>query len=167
MGAKPVIDPLAWVHPTAVLIGKVHLKSRVSIWPGVVLRGDIEPIEIGEESNVQDLSIAHTSRGGPPVKIGRRVVVGHRVILHGTTIGDEALVGMGSLLLDGSELGEGAILAAGSVLTEGAKIPSGQLAMGIPAKVVRPVRDAERERARVGAQIYMELMEQYRKKGAG
>ncbi len=164
IGVKPAVDPSAWVHPQAVVIGKVTLKSRVSIWPGAVLRGDIEPIEVGEESNIQDLSIAHTSRGGSPVRIGRRVVVGHRVILHGTTVGDGALVGMGSILLDGSELGEGSILAAGSVLTEGTKIPPGQLAMGIPAKVIRPVRDAERERMEQGAQIYLDLLAMYLRK---
>ena len=163
IGMKPTIDPSAWVHPNAVVIGKVTLKSRVSVWPGVVLRGDIELIEIGEESNIQDLSVAHTSQGGAPVKIGRRVVVGHRVILHGTTVGDEALVGMGSILLDGSVLGEGSILAAGSVLTEGARIPPGSLAMGVPAKLIRPVTEAERERVREGVEIYLELMAMHSK----
>ena len=163
-GIKPTIHPTAWVHPQAVVIGRVTLGPRVSIWPGTVLRGDLEPIEIGEESNIQDLSLAHTSRAGAPVKIGKRVTVGHRVILHGTTVGDGALVGMGSILLDGSELGEGAILAAGALLAEGAKIPPGSLAMGVPAKVVRPVSEAERTRMREGNKIYLELLESYREK---
>ena len=162
-GITPTIDPTAWIHPQALVIGKVTLGPRVSIWPGAILRGDIEPIEIGEGSNIQDLSIAHTSRGGAKVTIGRRVVVGHRVILHGTTVGDDALVGMGSILLDGSILGEGAILAAGALLPEGTKIPPGQLAVGIPAKVLRPVTEAERTRIREGAEIYLELMAQYKK----
>ncbi|MCM8794888.1 MAG: gamma carbonic anhydrase family protein [Candidatus Omnitrophica bacterium] len=164
IGIKPAIDPSAFVHPHALVIGKVKLGPRVSIWPGTVLRGDIEPIEIGEGSNIQDLSIAHTSQGGSPVIVGRMVVVGHRAILHGTRVGDEALVGMGAILLDGSELGEGSILAAGAVLPEGSRIPPGQLAMGVPARVIRPVTQAERERVRSGAQIYMELMAMHKRK---
>jgi carbonic anhydrase/acetyltransferase-like protein (isoleucine patch superfamily) len=164
LGMKPTIDPSAWVHPHAVVIGKVTLKGRVSIWPGVILRGDMETIEIGEESNIQDLTLAHTSQGGSPVRIGRRVVVGHRVILHGTVVEDGALVGMGSILLDGSHLGEGAILAAGSVLTEGSRIPAGQLAMGTPAKVIRQVTEAEKQRIAEGAQNYLELMAMYKKR---
>jgi carbonic anhydrase/acetyltransferase-like protein (isoleucine patch superfamily) len=161
LGIKPTIDPTAWVHPQALVIGRVTLGSRVSVWPGAVLRGDIEPIEIGEESNIQDLCIAHTSRGVSSVRIGKRVVVGHRVILHGTTVGDDALIGMGAILLDGSVLGEGSILAAGSVLTEGKKIPPGQLAVGIPAKVIRPVTEQEQARIWEGAKIYLELMAAY------
>ena len=157
-GIQPVIDPSAWVHPSAVVVGRVTLGKRVSIWPGAVLRGDILEIEIGEESNIQDLCVAHTSHGVAPVRIGRRVVVGHRVILHGVTVGDDALVGMGAILLDGSELGAGSILAAGALLTEGAKIPPGQLAMGIPAKVIRPVTPAEASRIREGAKEYLQLM---------
>jgi len=162
-GIKPTVDPTAWVHVGAVVIGRVTLGPRVSIWPGTVLRGDLEPIEIGEESNIQDLCVAHTSGGMSPVKIGKRVVVGHRVILHGTVVGDDALVGMGSILLDGSVLGEGAILAAGALLAEGATVPPAYLAMGVPAKVIRPVTDAERTRAREGARIYLELLESHRK----
>ena len=164
-GVRPSIDPSAWVHPQALVIGRVTLGPRVSVWPGTVLRGDIETIEVGEGSNIQDLSIAHTSRGASPVRIGKRVVVGHRAILHGTTVGDDALVGMGAILLDGSVLGEGAILAAGALLPEGAKVPPGQLAVGIPAKVVRPVTQIERDRIIEGAKIYLELMAAYQRKG--
>ncbi len=162
-GICPTVDPTAWVHPQALLIGRVTLGPRVSIWPGAVLRGDIEPIEVGEETNIQDLTIAHTSRGESLVKIGKRVVVGHRVILHGTTVGNDCLVGMGAILLDGSVLGEGSILAAGALLTEGTKIPPGSLAMGIPAKVIRPVTEAERTRVREGVKVYLELMKGYQK----
>ena len=162
-GFAPKIHSTAWVHPHAVVIGRVTLGPKVSVWPGAILRGDIEPIEIGEESNIQDLVVAHTSRGVCSVTIGKRVVVGHRVILHGTTVGDDALVGMGSILLDGSVLGEGAILAAGALLAEGAKIPPGKLALGMPARVIRDVTDAERQRIRDGSKIYLELMAAYRK----
>lgn len=164
-GVSPEIDPTAWVHSSALVIGRVKLGPKVSVWPGAILRGDIEPIAIGEGSNLQDLTVAHTSRGGAPVKIGKRVVVGHRAILHGTTVGDEALVGMGAILLDGSVLGEGSILAAGALLAEGTEIPPGQLALGIPAKVVRAATPAERARILEGTKIYWELMAAYGKRG--
>ena len=162
-GVTPTIDPTAWVHPSAVVIGRVTLGRRVSIWPGAVLRGDILEIEIGDESNIQDLCVAHTSHGVAPVKIGRRVVVGHRVILHGTRVGDNALIGMGAILLDGSEVGAGAIVAAGTLVTEGTRIPPASLALGIPAKVIRPVTEAETQRIREGAKQYLDLLSAYRK----
>ena len=161
-GVKPTIDPTAWVHPSAAVIGKVTLGRRVSIWPGTVLRGDILEIEVGDESNIQDLCVAHTSHGVSPVKIGRRVVVGHRVILHGTKVGDNALIGMGAILLDGSEVGAGSLIAAGALVTEGTRIPPASLAVGIPAKVIRPVTEAETRRIREGAKIYLDLMAAYR-----
>jgi carbonic anhydrase/acetyltransferase-like protein (isoleucine patch superfamily) len=163
-GIRPTVDPSAWIHPQALVIGKVSLGPRVSIWPGAILRGDEEPIAIGEESNIQDLTIAHTSRGASPVVIGCRVTVGHRVILHGTRVGDDALIGMGAILLDGSEVGEGAIVAAGALLPEGAKVPPGKLAVGLPAKVIRDVTEAERSRVREGVKIYLDLMASYQRK---
>ena len=161
-GVKPKIDPTAYVHPSAVVIGRVTLGPRVSIWPGCVLRGDIEPIEIGEETSFQDQSVAHTSKG-LPVKIGKRVVVGHRATIHGAVVGDESMVGMGANLLDGSELGAGSILAAGALLTEGAKVPPGNLAVGIPAKVVRPVTDQEKKKILDGAADYVRRLMDYKK----
>ena len=163
-GVKPTIHPTAWVHPEALVIGRVTLGPRVSIWPGAVLRGDILEIEIGEESNIQDLTVVHTSYDSSPVKIGCRVVVGHRVILHGTTIGDDALVGMGAILLDGSVLGKGSILAAGALLPEGSEVPPGTLAVGLPAKVMRDVTPAETKRIKDGAKSYVELIAAYQKK---
>ncbi len=163
-GVKPTVDPTAWVHPSAVVIGRVTLGRRVSIWPGAVLRGDILEIEVGDESNIQDLCVAHTSHGVAPVRIGRRVVAGHRVILHGTKVGDQALIGMGAILLDGSEVGAGAIVAAGALVPEGMKIPPGNLAVGIPARVVRQVTEAETQRIREGAKQYLDLMAAYRKR---
>lgn len=160
-GITPKIHPTAWVHPSAVVIGNVTLGPHVSIWPGCVLRGDIEPIEIGEGSNVQDLSVCHTSAGFP-VKVGKRVVVGHRATIHGAVVGDDAMVGMGTNLLDGSELGAGSILGAGALLAEGKKIPAGQLAVGIPARVIRPVRPDEKKRIEEGAREYVERMGAYK-----
>ncbi len=162
-GVMPQMDPTAWVHPSATVIGRVRLGRRVSVWPGAVLRGDILEIEVGDESNIQDLCIAHTSHGVAPVLIGRRVVVGHRVILHGVKIGDQALIGMGAILLDGSEVGTGSIVAAGALVTEGMRIPPGSLAVGIPAKVVRQVTEAESQRIREGAKQYLDLLAAYRK----
>ena len=161
-GIMPEIHPTAWVHPSAVVIGRVKLGPRVSIWPGCVLRGDIEPIEIGEETSFQDQSVAHTSKG-LPVKIGKRVVVGHRATIHGAVVGDESMVGMGANLLDGSELGAGSILAAGALLPEGRKIPPGSLAVGMPAKVVRPVTDQEKKRILDGAADYVRRLADYKK----
>ena len=163
-GISPTVDPSAWVHEQALLIGRVTLGARVSIWPGAVLRGDLEPIEIGDESNIQDLCVAHTSDGGASVRIGRRVVVGHRVILHGTHVEDDALIGMGAILLDGSVVGRGSIVAAGSLVKEGDRIPGGSLAVGTPAKVIRKVTDAEWKRIRDGAAGYLKLMAAYRNK---
>ena len=162
-GVRPVIDPTAYVHPSAVVIGRVTLGPRVSIWPGCVLRGDIEPIEIGEETSFQDQSVAHTSRGFP-VKIGKRVVVGHRATIHGAVVGDEAMVGMGANLLDGSDLGAGSILAAGALLTEGKKVPPGMLAVGVPAKAIRPVTEEEKKRILHGAQDYVQRLAAYKKR---
>jgi carbonic anhydrase/acetyltransferase-like protein (isoleucine patch superfamily) len=160
-GIRPVIDPTAWVHPSAVVIGRVVLGPRVSVWPGCVLRGDIEPIEVGEESNLQDATVCHTSKGFP-VRIGRRVLVGHRATIHGAVVGDGAMVGMGAILLDGAQLEEGAILAAGALLPEGRTVPAGSVAVGIPAKVVRPVTPQERDRILRGVEEYVQRMKVYR-----
>jgi carbonic anhydrase/acetyltransferase-like protein (isoleucine patch superfamily) len=162
-GVTPAIDPTAWVHPSAVVIGRVTLGRRVSVWPGAVLRGDILEIDVGDESNIQDLCIAHTSHGVAPVKIGRRVVVGHRVILHGASVGDNALVGMGAVLLDGCSVGSGSIVAAGALITEGTRIPPNSLAVGIPARVVRQVTEQETLRIREGARQYLDLLAAYKK----
>ena len=161
-GVTPKIDPTAFVHPSAVVIGRVTLGPHVSVWPGCVLRGDIEPIEIGEGTSFQDQSVAHTSRG-LPVKIGKRVVVGHRATIHGAVVGDDSMIGMGANLLDGAELGAGSILAAGALLTEGKKVPPGMLAVGMPAKVIRPVTEEEKQRILRGAQDYVQRILDYKK----
>jgi carbonic anhydrase/acetyltransferase-like protein (isoleucine patch superfamily) len=160
-GIRPNVHPRAWVHPTAVVIGRVSLGASVSIWPGCVLRGDIEPIEVGEESNLQDVTVCHTSRGFP-VRIGKGVLVGHRAVIHGATVEDGAMVGMGAILLDGAQLGAGAILAAGALLPEGRKIPAGCVAVGVPAKVVRQVSEEEKAKILRGVKEYVQRMEAYR-----
>jgi len=161
-GIQPTVDPTAWVYPSAVVIGKVTLAKDVSIWPTAVLRGDIEPIEIGEGTSFQDGSVAHTS-ANLPTKIGKRVVVGHRATLHGAIVGDDCMIGMGASMLDGSKLGTGSILAAGALLAEGKTIPPNSVAVGVPARVIRQVTDAERERIRKGAQEYIGRSEAYKR----
>ncbi|MFN7147203.1 MAG: gamma carbonic anhydrase family protein [Myxococcota bacterium] len=159
----PVVDPTAFVHPSAHLLADVRLGPRVSVWPGVVLRGDQGAIVVGEDSNLQDLTVAHATGGLSTVTIGRRVTVGHRVILHGCTVEDDCLIGMGSILLDNCHVEEGCIIGAGAVVPVGMRIPAGSLVLGMPAKVVRPLREKDHEQIRGGYQAYLELAERYRK----
>ncbi len=130
----PVVDDGAWVAPTAVVAGDVTLASGVSVWFGTVIRSEVASVTIGADSNIQDNSVIHTDPGFD-VNIGERVTVGHRVILHGCTIGDDVLIGMGAVVLNGAVVGEGALIGAGAVVTEGAIIPPHTVAVGIPAKV--------------------------------
>ena len=142
-----MIDPSAFVAPTAVVLGDVTLGSDASVWYHAVLRGDLAPIRIGAESNFQDGSIVHVDEGVPCI-VGRRVGVGHRVILHGCTVEDECLIGMGSVVLNGVRVGTGSVVAAGAVIPEGVVIPPGSLVMGVPGRVVRTVDEQLRERVR-------------------
>ncbi|HEV8265066.1 MAG TPA: gamma carbonic anhydrase family protein [Gemmatimonadales bacterium] len=150
----PHIDPTAFIAPTAVVIGDVTLGRLASVWYQAVLRGDMAPIVVGEASNIQDGSIVHVDEG-QPARIGARVGVGHRVILHGCTVEDECLIGMGSVLLNGVRVGTGSVVAAGAVLPEGLEVPPGSLVMGVPARVVRPVDDALRARIRATWEHYV------------
>src|SRR5882724_5167587 len=125
-----------FIADTAVVIGKVRLQKSASVWFGAVLRGDNEWIELGEGSNIQDNSTCHTDPGFPLV-IGRNVTVGHNVILHGCTLEDNALVGMGSIVMNGAKIGRGAVVGAGSVITEGKRFPEYSLIIGSPARVIR------------------------------
>ncbi len=142
--SAPDVAATAFVASTAVLAGKVTLGPKASVWYGCVLRAEIEPITIGAASNVQDLSVIHTDPGSPVI-IGDRVTVGHRVVLHGCTIEDDVLVGMGAVVMNGAVVGAGAVIAAGAVVTAGTQIPPNTLAAGIPAKPLeRPVPDVPR-----------------------
>lgn len=161
-GRKPQIHPTSYVYPTAEVIGSVSLEKDVSIWPTAVLRGDLEPITIGEGSNIQDNSVVHTSKG-LPVIVGKYVTVGHSVTLHGCKIGDRALIGMGSTLLDGSIVEDDAMVAAGAVVAPGMRVQSGQLAVGVPARMIRKINDTEKKHILKNAQEYIELKEKYLK----
>lgn len=136
-GLYPEIHPTAFVAQSADVIGQVTVAEGASVWFGAVLRGDIEAITVGPGCNVQDGAVLHTDAGWPCV-LTEHVTVGHRAIVHGATCGPGSLVGMGAVMLSGSSLGAGAILGAGALLPEGAHVPDGMLAVGIPARVVRP-----------------------------
>ena len=140
----PQIAGSAYIDPDAVIIGDVVLAEEVSVWPGVVLRGDQGKIEIGAQTNIQYGTIAHATGGFSSVRVGERVTVGHRVLLHGCIVDSDCLIGMGAILLDNCHIHSGSIIGAGSVVTSGTVIPSGVLAFGSPAKVIRPLRPNER-----------------------
>lgn len=168
-GVTPKIAASAYIDPSAQVIGDVVIGERSSIWPNATLRGDVNSIRIGQESNVQDNSVLHTDGPKPdnpqgfPLNIGDRVTVGHAVVLHGCTIEDDALIGISATVLNGAKIGAGAIVAAGALIPEGMEVPAGMLAMGVPAKVRREVTPEERERFRANAQGYVSLREKYLK----
>jgi carbonic anhydrase/acetyltransferase-like protein (isoleucine patch superfamily) len=134
-GKTPQVDPSAFVAEGAVVAGDVRLGARSSVWFGCVLRSEVESITIGAETNVQDLTVVHTDPGSPVV-LGDRVSVGHRAVLHGCTIEDDVLVGMGAVILNGARIGRGALIGAGAVVTQGTEVPAGAMALGVPARVV-------------------------------
>jgi carbonic anhydrase/acetyltransferase-like protein (isoleucine patch superfamily) len=140
-GSRPKIHSSAFVHDSAELIGRVALDEGASVWPGCVLRGDIDRIRIGAGSNVQDLTVIHT-REGRPTLVGKGVTVGHRAILHGCRIGDRTLVGMGAVIMEAT-VGARCLIGAGALITAGMKIPAESLVLGAPAKVVRKLKPAE------------------------
>ena len=143
-----------WIASTASVIGGVTLDDDVGILFGAVLRGDGEPIVIGAESNLQDMAVVHTDPGCP-VTVGRGCTIGHRAILHGSTIGDNTLVGMGAVILNRARIAENCIVGAGALVTEGREVPQGSLVMGVPAKVVRPLTPDEIGRNRISAAHYV------------
>jgi carbonic anhydrase/acetyltransferase-like protein (isoleucine patch superfamily) len=142
----PAIHPTAFIASTAAVMGDVTLGEEVSVWYGAVLRGDMAPIIVGSQSNIQDGTIVHVDTG-VPCTIGQRVGVGHRVILHGCTVGDDCLIAMGSVLLNGVTIGGGSVVAAGAVVPEGMQVPAGSLVMGVPGRIVRAVDATLSERA--------------------
>jgi carbonic anhydrase/acetyltransferase-like protein (isoleucine patch superfamily) len=155
------IHPTAFIAPGAVVLGDVTLGPRASVWYGAVLRGDVDAIVIGEATNIQDGCIVHVD-AGRPAQIGARVGVGHRAIVHGCTIEDDCLIGMGSVLLNGVRIGAGSVVAAGAVLPEDTSVPPGSLVVGVPARVTRPVDAVLRERIRSTWQHYVAEAERHR-----
>lgn len=161
-GVLPRVDPSCFVAPTAAVIGDVEVGAGSSLWFGAVLRGDVMPIRVGARTSIQDNCVVHATGGWCETRVGNECTVGHSVVLHGCTVGDRVLVGMGSIVLDEAELGADVILGAGSLVTARTKIPPGVLAMGRPAKVVRELTGEERARIVEAAKAYAELVADYR-----
>src|SRR5690242_18408527 len=134
-GRLPVIDPPAYIDPSAQVIGDVEIGAETSVWMNVVVRGDVNQIRIGRRTNVQDGTIVHVMHGHHPTAVGDEVTIGHGAMVHGCTIADRVLIGMGAILLNGATIGSDSIVAAGSLVPEGAAIPPRSLAMGTPARV--------------------------------
>lgn len=151
-----------WIADNAVLIGSVVLEPCASVWFGAVLRGDNEPIVIGENSNVQDGAVLHTDMGAP-LTIGRDVTIGHQAMLHGCTVGEGSLIGIQAVVLNGAKIGKGCIIGAKALIPEGKEIPDGSLVVGAPGKVVRQLSEAEQLMLRASAAHYVENFRRYRR----
>jgi carbonic anhydrase/acetyltransferase-like protein (isoleucine patch superfamily) len=160
-GKWPKIDASAFVADGARIIGNVTIQERANIWFNVVIRGDVNSIFIGADTNIQDNAVVHVTHKAHATHIGSGVTVGHLALLHGCTVGDHCLVGMHAVVMDGAEIGEESLIGAGSVVTQGTKIPPRSLVLGSPAKVVRPLRDAEIAALHDSAKRYTELPEGY------
>jgi carbonic anhydrase/acetyltransferase-like protein (isoleucine patch superfamily) len=160
-GVVPDVRAAAYVAPNATIVGDVVLGEGSSVWFGAVLRGDVMPIRLGARSNIQDVSVVHTTTDHSTCVVGDDVTVGHRVVLHGCTIGDRVLVGMGSIVLDLAVVEADVMIGAGSVVTPRTRLPSGHLCLGSPARPVRPLRDAERAMIRLGWESYVDLARRY------
>jgi len=155
-------DDEYWIAPTAAVMGNVILKKNASVWWGATLRGDNDPIVVGEGSNIQDGSVCHTDTGSPLI-IGANVTVGHLVMLHGCTIGDNSLVGIGSIVLNGAKIGKNCLIGANCLITEGKEIPDNSLVMGAPGKVVRELSPEQAAVMALGAAHYVENWKRYRR----
>lgn len=151
---RPQLAADAWAADSAQLIGRVRLGAAASVWYGAVLRGDNEWIGVGERSNVQDHAVLHTDMGYP-LRLGRQVTVGHRAMLHGCTVGDGSLIGIGSVVLNGAVIGRSSLVGANALVTEGKTFPDGALILGSPARVVRMLSDEQIEGLRRSAELYI------------
>ena len=161
-GIAPIIDESAWVADDVNLIGKVTLAAKSSVWFGSTLRGDNEMLTLGEGSNIQENSVLHTDMGYP-LTIGKNCTIGHKVMLHGCTIGDNTLIGMGAMVMNGAVVGKNCLIGAGALITEGKVIPDGSLVMGAPGKIIRTLADDAIEGLTRSALSYQKNAERYRK----
>jgi carbonic anhydrase/acetyltransferase-like protein (isoleucine patch superfamily) len=157
-----MIHPSAFIHSEAVVLGDVSLGERASVWPTAVIRGDSAAISVGNESNVQDGAVLHADENMPCI-IGARVTIGHRAIVHGATVEDDCLIGMGASVLNKAVIGRGSLIGAGAVVTEGMNVPPRSLVLGVPARRIMEVDDATAARILRGCAAYVELMEQHRR----
>ncbi len=156
----PDIHETAWVAPTAAVIGNVILAEKSSIWFGAVLRGDNEPISIGARSNIQDNSVLHTDPGCP-LNIGEGVIVGHQVMLHGCTIGDNSLIGIGATVLNGVKIGKNCLIGAHALITENKEIPDNSMVIGSPGKVIKTLNENQIAMLRLNAEVYVKNAERF------
>ena len=161
LGRTPRVGRDVYVSDTAAVVGDVALGAGASVWFGASLRGDVNWIAVGPGSNVQDNATVHVSRGTHPCRIGAGVTVGHNAVVHGCTVEDDCLVGMGAVVLDGAVIGAGSIVGAGALVTMNAVVPPRSLVLGSPARVVRPLSDAEVERNRANALHYVRMARMY------
>ena len=155
-GVVPRIAASAYIDPSAQIIGDVVVGERSSVWPNCTLRGDVNRIQIGNETNVQDNSVLHADEGPFALVLGDRVTVGHLVMLHGCVVEDESLIGIGAVVLNGARIGKGSIVAAGAVVPEGMQVPAGSMVMGVPGKIRREVTPEEQAGLRQNALHYVE-----------
>jgi carbonic anhydrase/acetyltransferase-like protein (isoleucine patch superfamily) len=165
-GLTPQVDPSAYISPSAQIIGDVAVGPHSSVWFNVVIRGDVYQIRIGTRTNIQDNSTVHVTRGRWGTFVGDDVTVAHAVILHGCRIGDRCLIGMGAIIMDGVEVEDDCMIAAGSLVSPGTTVPRGHLAMGSPAKVVRPLRADEVAQLQWSAEQYVGYARSYREQSA-
>ncbi|WP_329015309.1 gamma carbonic anhydrase family protein [Streptomyces sp. NBC_00690] len=160
-GKEPDIDPAAFTAPTSVVVGEVTLAAGASVWYHAVLRADLGSIVIGADSNIQDNCTVHVDPGHPVI-VGERVSVGHNAVLHGCTVEDGVLIGMGATVLNGAHIGAGSLVAAQALVPQGMRVPPGSLVAGVPAKVRRELTDEERAGIKVNAAMYLDLAKQHR-----
>ncbi|MFF7312235.1 DapH/DapD/GlmU-related protein [Streptomyces sp. NPDC008137] len=160
-GREPQVDPEAFVAPTASVIGGVTLGAGASVWYGAVLRGDVESISVGADSNVQDNCTLHADPGFP-VAVGERVSIGHNAVVHGATVEDDCLIGMGATVLNGAVIGAGSLVAAQALVPQGMVVPPGSLVAGVPAKVKRPLTEEEKQGVTLNGTMYAELAKAHR-----
>ena len=160
-GKAPQVHASAWIADSAEVMGDVHLDADASVWFGCVLRGDTDCISIGAGSNIQDLSVLHADHG-QPLTVGRHVTVGHKVMLHGCTIGDESLIGIGAVVLNGARIGRNCLVGAGALVTEGKEFPDGSMIVGAPARAVRQLTPEQMEGLRMSARHYIDNARQFR-----
>jgi carbonic anhydrase/acetyltransferase-like protein (isoleucine patch superfamily) len=158
---RPAIDPVAFLASGCFVLGDARIGARAGVWYGTVVRADAETITVGDETNLQDGVVVHADPGFP-CHIGARVSVGHRAVVHGCTVGDDVLVGMGATILNGARIGSWSLIAAGAVVLQNTEIPEGSLVAGVPGKVVRTLGEQERQAITRNAQVYLHLADEHR-----
>ena len=159
-GVTPKLADDVWIAPNAQLMGNVEMAAGSSVWFGAVIRGDNDLIKIGARSNIQDNSVLHTDPG-IPLTIGQGVTVGHQVMLHGCTIGDNSLIGIGATILNGATIGKNCIIGAHALITEGKTIPDGSMAVGAPARIIKTLSEAQINMLKMSAEIYVKNAQKF------